>query len=566
MAGESPRRSTAREQRRQPMARFRPDDDVDFVVVGVGSAGGIVVRELATRGFRVVGLEQGPWRTERDLSHDEIAIFRDHLYSSDPRRQPTSYRPTDRDRARRQPMFFYARMVGGGSAHWTGNAWRFHEIDFVEASRKGTLAGTGLADWPITYRDLEPYYTRAEWELGVSGAPGPFDPPRSRPFPLPPHPPKSTGALLEIGARQIGWHAQPAPMALLSAPWKGRSPCVHCGACMGYLCEVKAKGSTLYTTIPDAVATGRCEIRPNSYARRIAHDPAGRVTGVAYFDAEKREVFQRARAVVVCCNGAETPRLLLLSRSSLFPQGLANSSGLVGRNLMFNGGVGVFGLFERAVNGYRGVPVTRIVHDPYELDPTLGLYGGGGFDFRFDYTPTAFALSGLPPDVPRWGPAYKRALGDYFNRVVIAFGHTSSLPVPTNRIDLDPDLRDDWGLPAARVTFREHANDLALYRYFEARGTDLLGAAGAKKTWLAWSQGEEALPMQPHLLGTCRMGTDPSRSVVNPDHRTHDVRNLFLVDGSSFVTGGRGQPTLTIMALAFRAGERIARLARAREI
>lgn len=544
-----------------PMGHFRPDDAVDFVVVGVGSAGGIVVRELATRGFRVVGLEQGPWRTERDLTHDEIAINHEQILTN-VHDQRTTYRATEHDIAVQKPMFWYGRGVGGGSAHWTANAWRFHDVDFRERSRHGVLAGTGLADWPIRYQDLEPYYSMAEWTFGVSGAPGPFDPPRSRPFPLPPLAPQSTGVLMDIGAKKLGWHSQPAPMAILSKPWKNRSSCVHCGACGSYMCEVKAKASTLFTTVPEAVATGRCEIRPGCVAAKIEHDVKGRVTGVRYFDANRQTVFQRANAVVLCCNGAETPRLLLMSASSRFPDGLANSNGVVGLHVMFNGEAGAVGVFEHEVNGYRGAPVTRIVHDFYQVDPKLGLLGGGGIDFRGPSKPADFALGSLGPGAPRWGSGYKRVLAEAYTHSVVAFGHTSTLPIPSNRIDLDPTAKDPWGLPAARLTFLSHPNDLALGRFFEARALDLLGAAGAKRQWASWSHEQEPEPGQAHLLGTCRMGHDPKTSVVNSDHQTHDIPNLFIVDGSSFVTGGRGQPTLTIMALAFRAGERIANLAR----
>jgi choline dehydrogenase-like flavoprotein len=254
-----------------------------------------------------------------------------------------------------------------------------------------------------------------------------------------------------------------------------------------------------------------------------------------YFDRNGKERRQRARAVVVCANGAETPRLLLMSKSSLFPDGLANSSGLVGRYLMYNGGAFAGGLFVHEVNGYRGVHVSRVILDFYELDAALGLYGGGGIDTRFDFTPIGFALDGLPPDTPRWGAGYKQALRRNYNRTMYALAHTTSLPVETNSISLDPTARDAWGLPAIRVTFQEHDNDQRLYdTYYPAV----------------------------HLLGTCRMGNDPARSVVDPTHRAHDVPNLFLVDGSSFVTGGRGQPTCTIQALAYRAGAEITRLAR----
>jgi choline dehydrogenase-like flavoprotein len=549
-----------------PSVRYRPTDEVDFVIVGAGSAGGIVARELSVAGFRVVVLEQGPYLRERDFRHDELAVSRLAALTNDHRVSPNTFRETPKDTATRRPSIGYGRVVGGGSVHFTGNYWRFHEIDFIERSKRGAIAGTGFADWPITYADLEPYYTRVEWEIGVSGQVGtnPFEPPHSRPYPLPPLPPKSIGVLTDRAAKKLGWHAYPAPMAILSGAYRGRSACVQCGFCETFGCEVRAKSSTLATMIPDAERTGRCEIRPSSYVRRVEVDKRGRVTGVTYFDSAKREVMQRAKAVVLCANGAETPRLLLMSTSSQFPNGLANSSGLVGKYIMFNGGTFSGGLFEHEVNGYRGVVVTRVIQDFYELDAKLGMVGGGGMDMRFDVYPMSFAIFGLGLDAPTWGADYKRMLREYFNRTAYVFGHTTSLPVESNSISLDPELKDAWGMPAIRLTFKDHPNDLKVYQFFLDRSLELLDAAGATKRW-GYPSDAVSLPAV-HLLGTCRMGDDPRTSVVNKFHRAHDVPNLFLVDGSSFVTGGRGQPTMTIQALAFRAAEHMAASARRGEL
>jgi len=536
---------------------------VDFVVVGSGAAGGVVAKELSTAGFKVVVLEQGPWRSEKDFVHDEIAIFQQGALTNDFSKSPNTFRKTEKEKAKNQPCLAYGRGVGGTSIHFSANFWRFREIDFKEASVKGTLAGTGFADWPITYQDLEPYYTKVDWEVGVAGAPGPFDPPRSRPYPMPPHPPKSTGILLERGAKKLGWTAFPAPMAIASKQYDGRSQCVQCGFCLGFGCEVRAKSSSLVTVIPKAVATGKCEIRTNSYARKVETDARGRVTGVKYFDAGKKEIFQRAKAVVVCANGAETPRLLLNSKSNLFPNGLANSSGVVGKYLMFNGGGFANAQFEHEVNGFKGIVATRIVWDLYELDPKLGLVGGGGFDYRFDITPMGFGFGGLHPDAPKWGSAYKRELERQYNRTLIAYGHTTSLPVATNSISLDPELKDAWGVPAIRMTYQDHPQDLKLYKYFSDRAKDLVDASGAVRSW---QPPVDSAQFSVHLLGTCRMGNDPKTSVVDKNNRAHDVKNLFVVDGSSLVTSGRGQPTMTIQALAFRAADQIIGFAKRREI
>jgi len=545
---------------------FKQTDTVDFVVVGSGAAGGVMARELSQAGFDVLVLEQGPRYTAADFRHDELDYwFNGHL-SNKLDTNPQTFRRTAQDVAQRVkdfPAAWYAPTVGGSSTHFTANFWRFHENDFKERSLLGEIPGTTFADWPIDYAELEPYYTKVEWEIGVSGLAGasPFDPPRSRPYPMPPLPVKSSGVLLERGARKLGLHPYPAPMAIASVPYRGRAACAHCGFCIGFGCEMQAKSSTLYNMIPEAEATGRCEIRPLSYVSRVETNAAGRATGVAYFDKDRKEHFQKAHAVVLSANGAETARLLLMSANSKFPDGLANSSGMVGRNLMYNTYNEVHAVYERELNEYKSVQVTRIVHDFYEHDPKRGFYGGGGLDGRIGPLPIFWALL-APPLERSWGAEFK-ALLEAMPRAMIVATHGTSLPLESNRIDLDPSVKDAWGLPAMRITYKDHPDDLKLAAFLQDRGVEIMEAAGAQQVWkgpLAESTGG------PHLLGTCRMGNDPKTSVVDKHHRSHDVPNLFICDGSSLVTSGRGQPTMTIQALAFRAGEHIAGFARRGEV
>lgn len=544
--------------------RFSTSETVDFVVVGSGAAGGIIAKELATAGFSVVVLEQGPRRASHQFGHDELRTFILGDLTNAPSAHPLTFRKSAGEAARPgAAQLLYQRLVGGGSVMFSGNYWRFRESDFDERSRVGSIAGTGLADWPLRYPDLEPYYTRAEWELGVSGVAGPLDPPRSKPYPLPPLPPKSSGVLFDRGARALGLHPQPAPLAILSRPWAGRSACQHCGHCLGFGCEYGAKSSTLVTVIPIAEATGRCEVRPESYVRRVETDGRGRVTGALYFDAEKTEHVQRARAVVLCCNGIETPRLLLMSASPRCPDGLANSSGAVGKYLMFNGLSSASGVFEEPLNEFKSVMATRVAHDFYDSDPRRGFYGGGALDARAFVYPILFAAVCLPQDAPGWGSGYKHMLREYYTRTMNVNGHSTSLPLETNTITLDDAVKDAWGLPAIRVTYRDHPDDLATMRFLQDRAVEILDAAGARHTWRTPVQEQT---FTTHMLGTCRMGDDPRASVIDRDHRAHDVPNLFICDGSSLVTGGRGQPTATIQALAYRAGERIAALARRGDI
>jgi choline dehydrogenase-like flavoprotein len=546
------------------MAVYHPSDVVDFLVIGAGASGGVVAKELSTAGFRVVVLEQGPYLHERDFKHDELGTTFQHALTNNPKQQPQTFRKLSSETANTAQGIVYGRMVGGGTAHFTGNYWRFHENDFLEKSRWGSVPGADLADWPIRYADLEPYYTKAEEELGVSGEAGanPFESPRSKPYPLPPLPVKSSGVLFERGARKLGLHPFPAPLAILSRPYRGRNACLNCGFCEGYGCEIRAKSSTLATVVPMAEKTQHCEIRPDSYVRKIETDKAGRVTGAKYFDRDRREIFQRARAVVVCCNGAETPRLLLLSKSNLFPNGLANGSGLVGKYLMLDCGAFCGGVFEHQLNDFKSVQATRVLHDFYHPDPKRGFYGGGGIDARFDMNPIQFGLSGLPSDAPQWGAEYKQMLGEYFTRTMHLLSHSTTLPVESNSISLDPHLKDAWGLPAMRTTFQCHPDDIKTMQFLMDRQIEILQAAGARRTW---TYPVESPTQGVHLMGTCRMGDDPKTSVVDKYHRAHDVPNLFLVDGSSFVTCGR-QPTCTIQALAYRAADGIAKAAKQGEI
>ncbi len=546
--------------------KFNSGETVDFVIVGSGAAGGVLARELARAGFSVVVLEQGPRLTAADFEHDEFKYTYLSGITNDPAISPQTFRDDPSQVAQRPRMgnsLVYARIVGGSSNHFTANYWRFHEIDFRERSLLGGIPGTGFADWPISYQELEPYYTKVEWEVGVSGLAGasPFDPPRTQPYPMPPLPVKSSGVLLERGARKLGLHPFPAPMAIASQPFRGRPGCAHCGFCIGFGCEVMAKSSSLYTVIPEAEATGRCEIRPHSYVFQVAMNSHGRARGVVYFDADHREHLQKARAVVLSANGAETARLLLNSADAQFPQGLANSSGLVGKYLMFNQGAGVHAQFEHDLNEFKSVQVTRILHDFYDSDPKRGFYGGGGIDARMGSQPLGWALA-AGGDLPRWGEDLKSRL-EAFPRSMMSTAHCTSLAVETNSVSLDPQLKDAWGIPAIRVTYKDHPDDLATAQFLQDRAYEIMQAAGARHVWRAARRlGRGGV----HLLGTCRMGNDPASSVVDKYHRTHDVRNLFLCDGSSFVTSGRGQPTMTIQALAFRAADHLGRFARRNEI
>jgi len=548
------------------MRRFTPNTQVDFLVIGSGAAGAVMAKELAVAGFSVVVLEQGGWGAyghEQDYLKDELL----HMYSrdpvnrlmSDPERQRNTFRPNSTEKAVRG-THSYGCVVGGGTVSYGASSWRHLPYEFSEASHEGTIQGSGLADWPITYDELEPYYTKAEWQIGISGqrVNSPFFAPMSKEYPLPPLPQKSSGALFRIAAAKLGLTVVPNVAAIITRPYQGRSACVNCGMCGGYGCQVKAKSSSAVTLLPIAVQTGSCEIRVLSYVREILVSGNGRVSGAVYFDADNREVFQKAKAVVLSANGTETPRLLLLSKSKLFPDGLANSSGLVGRYLMSGNVSTASGLFDRPLEEYKGAVTGAAILDFVPSDPKRGFYGGGRMTARGQESPIQYALTG-PHGAPGWGAGYKRALEDQANHKMTITNFITQLPVESNRVDLDPDVKDAWGLPAMRITTTSHPDDFKSMEFFGQKSIEVLKSAGAITVWsdpIADSRGGA------HSRGTCRMGNDPKSSVVDKYHRAHDVPNLFIVDGSSFVTGGRNHPTMTISALAFRAADHLVRAAR----
>ena len=398
--------------------------------------------------------------------------------------------------------------------------------------------------------------------MGISGqrVNSPFVAPMSKDYPLPPMPLKASGALFNIAAAKLGLTVVNGPIAIISKPYMGRSACVNCGMCSGFGCHVKARSSSAVTMIPAAIKTGKCEVRTNAYVREIATDASGRVTGVTYFDANRREIFQKAKAVVLSANAGESARLLLMSTSARFPNGLANSNGIVGRYLMLGGGASASGLLEHPLNDYKGVVTGAGIVDYVASDPKRGFYGGGRMTARGFDTPISYGLNGLQPGSARWGAAYKKALREEANHKMTVTCFVTQLPLETNRVDLDPDVKDDWGLPALRITSTSHPDDMKNMEFFRQKSIEVLEAAGATKVWASPVNDSRG---GAHNRGTCRMGDDPKTSVVNKFHRAHDVPNLFVVDGSNLVTGGRNHPTMTIQALAFRAADHIVRAAKA---
>jgi choline dehydrogenase-like flavoprotein len=532
----------------------------DVCVVGSGASGLPVATRLAQKGFRVVILERGPWLRRADFLEDELLVRRG-LFWPTVEEEPRTWRPTDAEPAVPLPtatqLFANAMVVGGSTVHYSALAWRFRESDFRVLSEDGAVEGASLADWPISYADLEPYYTQAEQELGVSGdtSLNPWEPPRSRDYPLPPVARNSAGAILERGARALGLHPFPIPLAILSRDYDGRSRCTGKGFCSSYGCPNGARSSTLEAYLPKGLATGRLELRPNAFVTGIETDARGLASGVTYVAADGSTQRQAASVVILAAGGVETTRLLLLSASGSQPDGLANSSGLVGGNLMQHSPPAtVVATFPKPLEGHMGTAATRTVMDWYATDTRRGYIRGGFAQPRaHGGDPIDYALRRVHPAT--WGLAHKTSMRETWRHYLYSHVTGESLPVESNRVDLDPEVRDRFGLPVARVTYSPHANDDRLAAWIADRSAEVFEAAGATKVY---NPGPINRKLHNHQMGTARMGDDPARSVVDRWCRAHDVPNLYIADSSVFVTSAGLNPSLTITAIALRVADRIA--------
>lgn len=511
-----------------PMRRFAETETVDYCIVGVGSAGGVLVQRLARAGFCVVALEAGPfWDTEKDWVSDEKGSH--ELYWNDLRITGGTH-----------PLALGAnncgKGVGGGSVHWAAFAPRFHPSDF----RVYTEDGVG-ADWPLSYWDLKPYYELLEREIPVAGpAWFPWGDPHGHPYG--PHPLGGVGDVLVRGCTRLGIRSVAGgPVAILSASHGDRPHCIYRGFCLQG-CKVGAKASTLITHVPDAVTHG-AEIRAHAMASRISLRDDGRVDGVAYIDRDGNEHFQKSRAVIVSGYAIETPRLLLNSACPGHRHGLANSSGTLGKYLMAQAGNVVAGRFDELIRLYKAPPAHALSEEFYETDQRRGFARGFAVQ-TVGPLPVAFAKQMIAA-MGAWGWGLRGVMMDYNHWATIGvLGEI--LPWEDNRVELAAE-KDQYGLPVAKVTFNLHDNDKKLIEFGKSKVMEIMGAAGAKQIV---QESRFA-----HLVGAARMGSDPSTSVVDKFGRTHDVPNLFVCDGSILPTQGSANPGLTIQALAARTAD-----------
>jgi choline dehydrogenase-like flavoprotein len=511
-----------------PMRKFPDSEAVDYCIIGVGSAGGVLVQRLARAGFRVVGLEAGPfWDTEKDWVSDEKGSH--ELYWNDLRitggKDPLALGSNNSGKG-----------VGGGSVHWAAFAPRFHPSDFRVYSEDGVGA-----DWPISYWDLKPYYELLEREIPIAGpAWFPWGDPHGHPYG--PHPLGGVGDVLVRGCTKLGIRTVAGgPVAILSASHGDRPHCIYRGFCLQG-CKVGAKASTLITHVPDAITHG-AEIRAHSMAARINLREDGRVDGVVYFDREGKERFQRARAVIVSGYAIETPRLLLNSACPGHHHGLANSSGTLGKYLMAQAGNVVAGRFDELIRLYKAPPAHALTEEFYETDKRRDFARGFAIQ-TVGPLPVAFAKQ-MVAAMGAWGWGLRRVMMDYNHWATLGvLGEI--LPWEDNRVELAEE-KDQYGLPVAKVTFNLHDNDRKLIEFGKNKVMEVMWAAGAKQVV------QES--RYAHLVGAARMGNDPSTSVVDKFGRTHDIPNLFICDGSILPTQGSANPGLTIQALAARTAD-----------
>ena len=539
----------------------KKNDPVDVVIVGLGAGGGPAAKVLSEAGYSVVGFDKGPWlRGPEHYSGDELKFQNRSYLWPDVDLMPRTVR---RDETTEGRIFNFSPVpsaVGGGTTHMAGWTPRPRPSDFIMHSLHGDLEGASLADWPYRYEHLEPYLTKVEWSYGISGLDGAevgagF---RSKRYPSGPLGPTKFGEKFYEGCRKLGINAMPLPMSHLTERNElGRKAVNRTSFWNQYGDPTETRSTVATTYIPEALATGNFEVRADSFVKEVVVDRNGKATGVVYIAPDGSEFEQKARVVILALGAIESSRLMLMSKSARFPDGLANDSGLVGKNATFHEYLFAVGLFDRqlspALNGFTGNYQSGGSMHFYETDYDRGHIGGG----IIATTQIGQPINPILPGKPVWGGAAKDADRDYFLHSMKIGMILQDLPQETNRVDLDPTVKDRWGMPVARITNKPHANDTAMSKWQIDKNVEILEAAGAVRTMPVYL-GAEFTGNACHQHGTVRMGTDVTKSVLNEWAQAHSVDNLFVVDGSGFATALGVNPTLTIMAHSWRAADYIA--------
>jgi glucose dehydrogenase len=529
-----------------PALRMHVKDIPDVCIIGAGLVGGLMAYELARRGLTVVVLEAGPVHDLRDRS-----VYMADLLSGRISGRPFASNLPERDVHSNAGEVKYplndlrVKAVGGSTLHWGAQTLRFIESDF----RLKTLYGIA-DDWPITYDELEPFYTKAEQALGVAGAAdNPFASKRTADFPLPAFPFSLGDKLFQAACRSLGIVGHSIPWARNSIPYQDRPACMAFGTCgTKGICPIAAQ-YTAETHVGLATATANATVIANANVVRLLTDDQRRITSAIYMNREKKENRQDARMFVLAAHTVETARLLLLSESSQFPHGLANGSGMVGKNFMERPAIAVQGIVEQPVFPYRiGFPTMETMQfcNPKNRQERAGIK----LEFHNFSGPRPSAIAAPSGN---WGKALADEVRQSFGHEISVEAAIEQLPDPGNAVSLDPDLRDCFGDPAPRITYSFGAYEKTSLEEAIKLARQILAATGAEV-----DGGEVESGFAGHPMGTCRMGNDPDTSVVDRNLRAHEVSNLFIVGASAFVTGSSLQPSTTIAALAIRAAEHIA--------
>jgi choline dehydrogenase-like flavoprotein len=514
------------------MANIELNDSSAVVVIGSGAGGGTVSNELCQKGIKVVLLEAGKRQSIKTFKNNEWFAF-GQLSWLDKRTTSGTWRV-----AKDFPGLpaWICKTVGGSTVHWAGASLRLQDHELKTKTTYGDIPGANLMDWPLTLKDLEPYYAKAEDKMGTTRTNG-----------IPGLPGNNNFKVMYAGAKRIGYkHVHTGRMSINSRPRHGRDSCWQMGFCFQG-CKSGAKWSTLYTEVPAAEKTGNLDLRTEAQALQIQTGADGKVTGVLYADKDGNHQVQKARAVCVAGNSIESPRLLLNSANAQHPDGLANSSGQVGKNYMRHMTGSVYAIFDKPVNMYRGTTMAGIVTDESHNDPSRGFVGG--YEMETLSLGVPFMAAFLNPGA--WGRDFASAM-DMYDHMAGMWLVGEDMPREQNGVTLHPSEKDQFGLPVPNVNFDDHENDIAMRNHAYKQGSAVYYAAGASRAF--------EVPPYPstHNLGTCRMSAKARDGVCNAHGQAHDVSNLFISDGSQFTSGGSENPTLTIVTLAIRQADYIA--------
>ncbi|MBB3113034.1 choline dehydrogenase-like flavoprotein [Paenibacillus phyllosphaerae] len=551
-----------------PQTRFdQLRDQYDAIIVGAGAGGSVAAAVLAESGLRVLVVERGSWLPYSQVGNDHLRNHRFSKYGhntgptleGNPR---TILLADGNERITRPHEGDYhnnAMTLGGGTRIYGAQAWRFHPDDFRMASRYGIPEGSSLSDWPIRYEDLEPYYERAEWEIGVSGDgdahPGRGE--RMRTYPMPPLPRTLEAERLALAAEKLGWKAGPVPLLINSVDRDGRPACGRCGQCVGFACPTNSKNGGHNTMLLRAVASGNCDLICDTMVESISTEDGKHATGVRLVQQSEGSIQRkqvRAAHVVVAAGAIESARLLLNSASDSEPDGIGNRYGQVGRHLQGHVYSGAYGIFDEPVQDGLG-PGVSIATFHFDHRGEESVIGGGLLANEFTRLPLIHWHRALAPHAPRWGSAGKSAMRDTYLRTGQIMGPIQEIPTPDSRVRLSQSVKDRFGIPVAQLSGSVHPESIRASAMLAKQAEKWLRAAGAREVWRSEPGG--GLSAGQHQAGTLRMGHDPATSITDPEGRVHGYDNLWVCDGSVHVTNGGVNPVLTILALAFRTAENL---------